>query len=110
MSQTDNSRTDESRTDEDEVADALVELERSLNIREELLDLLMDKVQHDRYPSPTMLDDIERLLTPWRREEYARILLHKIKRDRYPSRQLIERLIRLSQRHHHHDHHDHDRY
>ena len=43
-----------------------------------------------------MLDDIERLLTPWRREDYADILMDKIRKDRYPSRAMIERLVRLS--------------
>jgi hypothetical protein len=54
-------------------------------------------VERDRYPSSTMLDDIERLLTPWRREEYAEILIEKIRRDRYPSRSMIQRLLRLSE-------------
>ena len=69
---------------------------RTLTVREEVLDLLLEKVAEDRYPSSDMMDDIEQLLTPWRREEYAEILLDKIRESRYPSRTLITRLLRLS--------------
>jgi len=74
----------------------LQELQDSLDIRDAVLDLLLDKVREDRYPSPTMLDDIERLLTPWRRDDYAEVLLEKVREDRYPSHAMIERLLRLS--------------
>jgi hypothetical protein len=73
------------------------ELRRRLTVREQVLDLLLEKVENDRYPSSAMLDDIERLLTPWRREDYADVLLAKIRTDRYPSRAMIERLLRLSE-------------
>ena len=72
------------------------ELRRQLTVREQVLDMLLDKVAGDRYQSSTMLDDIERLLTPWRREDYARVLLDKVRQDKYPSRAMIERLVRLS--------------
>ena len=72
------------------------ELRRQLTVREQVLDLLLEKVENDRYPSSTMLDDIERILTPWRREDYADVLMEKIRRDKYPSRAMIERVLRLS--------------
>jgi hypothetical protein len=72
------------------------EARRILTVREQVLDLLLEKVEADRYPSSAMLDDIERLLTPWRREDYADVLLEKIRRDKYPSRAMLERLLRLS--------------
>ena len=72
------------------------ELRRQLTVREQVLDLLLEKVESDRYPSSSMLDDIERLLTPWRREDYAQVLLDKVRQDRYPSRSMLERLVRLS--------------
>ena len=72
------------------------EAERILTVREQVLDMLLEKVEADRYPSSTMLDDIERILTPWRREDYADVLMEKIRRDRYPSRSMIERVLRLS--------------
>ena len=72
------------------------ELRRQLTVREQVLDLLLEKVESDRYPSSSMLDDIERLLTPWRREDYAQVLLDKVRQDRYPSRSMLDRLVRLS--------------
>jgi hypothetical protein len=85
-----------SQSDEADVIAPEREATRILTVREEVLDLLLEKVESDRYPSPTMLDDIERLLTPWRREDYAEVLLEKVRRDKYPSRGMIERLLRLS--------------
>jgi hypothetical protein len=75
---------------------ALDQLQNALRIRDAVLDLLLDKVENDRYPSPTMLDDIERILTPWRRDDYAEVLLAKVREDRFPSHAMIERLLRLS--------------
>ena len=72
------------------------ELRRQLTVREQVLDLLLEKVESDRDPSSSMLDDIERLLTPWRREDYAQVLLDKIRQDRYPSQSMLDRLVRLS--------------
>jgi hypothetical protein len=85
-----------SQSDEADLLAPEREATRILTVREQVLDLLLEKVESDRYPSSTMLDDIERILTPWRREDYADVLLEKIRRDRYPSRSMIERLLRLS--------------
>jgi len=85
-----------SQSDEVDVLAPEREVTRILTVREQVLDLLLEKVESDRYPSSTMLDDIERILTPWRREDYADVLLEKVRRDRYPSRSMIERLLRLS--------------
>jgi hypothetical protein len=85
-----------SETDDNDVLSPLYDLEQSLSVREEVLDTLLEKIEEDKYPSSTMMDDVERLLTPWRRRDYARILLDKVRQDRYPSRSMIERLIRLS--------------
>jgi hypothetical protein len=84
------------QTDQDDVLAPEREATRILTVREQVLDLLLEKVESDRYPSSAMLDDIERLLTPWRREDYADVLLEKIRRDKYPSRAMIERVLRLS--------------
>ena len=77
----------------DEVLNQVV---NTLNIRDEVLDALLDKVDEDRYPSSTMMDDIERILTPRRRQDYAEVLLSKIREDRFPSHAMIERLLRLA--------------
>jgi hypothetical protein len=85
-----------SQTEQDDVLAPEREATRILTVREQVLDLLLEKVESDRYPSSAMLDDIERILTPWRREDYADVLLEKIRKDKYPSRAMIERLLRLS--------------
>jgi len=85
-----------SQTEQDDVLAPEREATRILSVREQVLDLLLEKVESDRYPSSAMLDDIERILTPWRREDYADVLLEKIRRDKYPSRAMIERVLRLS--------------
>ena len=82
--------------DDEDLLGPVPEFRRKLTVREQVLDMLLEKVENDRYPSTAMLDDIERLLTPWRREDYADVLLEKIRRDRYPSRGMIDRLVRLS--------------
>jgi hypothetical protein len=82
--------------DQDDVLAPEQELRRRLMVREQVLDLLLEKVAKDRYPSSAMLDDIEQLLTPWRREDYAEVLMDKIRSDRFPSRSLIQRAVRLS--------------
>ncbi len=86
-----------SEPDEDRLpASVRDELMNVLTVREAVLDALLDKIEEDRYPSATMMDDVEGLLTPWRRQDYAQILLDKVRDDRFPSRSLIQRLIRLS--------------
>jgi hypothetical protein len=80
----------------DVAPDVLEQLQNTLSIRDAVLDLLLDKVDNDRYPSPTMLDDIERILTPWRREDYAEVLMAKVRTDRFPSHDMVERLLRLA--------------
>jgi hypothetical protein len=74
----------------------LEDLRGELTVREQVLDLLLEKIREDRYPSSTMMDDVEQLLTPWRREDYADALMEKIRESRYPSRSMIQRLLRLS--------------
>ena len=68
-----------------------------MTVREQVLDILLEKIDNDHYPSPSMLDDVERLMTPWRREDYAEVLLAKVRQDRFPSRAMVERLVRLSE-------------
>jgi hypothetical protein len=65
-------------------------------VRARLLEALMDKVREDTYPSTTMLDTIEEMLTPDDVEEYADILLSKIEDDRFPSIPMIDRLRDLA--------------
>ena len=64
--------------------------------RGELLTALMRKVEDDTYPSSTMLDMIESLLTPEDVESYAEVLLDRIRADQYPSTSMIQRVQGLA--------------
>ncbi len=83
---------------EPDLAEAVAQenLRGELNVRELVLDLLLEKIEQDNYPSTQMLDDVEGLLTPWRIQDYADVLMEKVRRDRFPSRSIVQRLIRLS--------------
>lgn len=60
--------------------------------REALLRVLMHKVEVDPYPSATMLDVIESLLTDDDVPAYAELLVSKIDEDLFPSTSLIRRV------------------
>ena len=60
-----------------------------------LMTALLEKVQDDPYPSSTMLDLIEELLTEEEIPAYVLLLQDKIQRDRFPSISLIKRLTGL---------------
>ena len=66
------------------------------DLRAEMFETLMEKVESDHYPSATMLDWIEELLTPEELPIYAEALLRRIREDKYPSIPMIARLKRLS--------------
>ena len=60
------------------------------------LDVLMERVREDRYPSHQLLDRIEAaLFTPEQVADYAELLLEKIDESWYPSGQLMSRLQRI---------------
>lgn len=61
-----------------------------------LLRSLLKKVEADNYPSTTMLDTIEELLTPEELPRYTRVLMKHIDNDQYPSIPMIDRLRNLS--------------
>ena len=62
--------------------------------RSQLLEVLMEKVDEDTYPSSTMLDLIESLLGPRETQAYAEALLERIRNDRFPSLSMIRRVQR----------------
>jgi hypothetical protein len=65
------------------------------NVRQELLDLLLTKVDADPYPSATMMDLIEQLMGPDERPVYVEVLMHKIRHQRHPSIPMMRRLLAL---------------
>lgn len=60
--------------------------------RKVLLDVLLDKLEEDPYPSATMLDSIEELLTPEDVGRYVEILMRDIRESQFPSISLIRRV------------------
>ena len=67
-------------------------------IRDQLVDVLMDKLRSDPYPSVDLMDSLEVLLDPLELEEYAQVLIYRVSRDRYPSWPIIYRLHNLAGR------------
>jgi hypothetical protein len=65
------------------------------NLREKLVAVLIEQVANDRYPSTTMMDQIEYSLTPSLHERYVMVLMDKIASDRYPSVDLTRRVAGL---------------
>jgi len=63
--------------------------------RAELVATLLDKVRQDQYPSTTMLDLIEELLTPEETPAYVVFLQDRIRSEQYPSMPLLKRLTAL---------------
>lgn len=68
-----------------------------LDVRREILRLLLQKVAGDRHPSGGMLNLIEDLLRdPDDVEMYARVLMQKIESDRHPSRDMMNRVLKYA--------------
>jgi hypothetical protein len=65
------------------------------DVRGDLLALLLAKVEQDQYPSSTMMDMIEEILTPDELSRYAHVLLDKIRGDQFPSLDMMRRLMEL---------------
>lgn len=68
------------------------ENDQDYDVRSELLETLMEKVRADHYPSTTMLDMIESLLTPEDLPEYVEELLDRIRDDEFPSMDMLRRV------------------
>jgi hypothetical protein len=62
------------------------------DVRVKLLQRLIDQVDSDQYPSTTMMDTIEEMLTPDEVPDYAQMLVRKVADDQYPSIGMIRRI------------------
>ncbi|HSE70670.1 MAG TPA: hypothetical protein VLA97_07920 [Nocardioidaceae bacterium] len=65
------------------------------DVREALLEELLEKVHRDPFPSSDMLDRIEALLRPDEVPVYAEALLRRVREDNFPSTSMLNRLQRL---------------
>ena len=70
--------------------------EQRFDVRSELLNNLLGKVKDDPYPSLTMLDMIEELLTPDDVPRYAQILINKVADEQFPSVSMLARIRDLA--------------
>jgi hypothetical protein len=66
------------------------------DVREMLLDVLLQKVQEDRYPSVTMLNMAEALLRPEEVPLYVGLLLERVREETYPSIPMLKRIAALT--------------
>lgn len=62
------------------------------DLRREVLQVLLEKVEEDRYPSATMMDMVEQLLGPDELPAYTEILLDKVREARFPSMDMLRRV------------------
>ena len=69
---------------------------RGIDVRGEVVDLLLEKIASDRNPSVTMMNLVEQMLAPDDFPAYAAVLMDKVKTERHPSISMIRRLMRLT--------------
>ena len=67
-----------------------------LDVRGEVVDLLLEKIASDRNPSVTMMNMVEELLAPDDVPAYAAVLMDKVKTERFPSYSMLRRVIGLT--------------
>jgi hypothetical protein len=70
-------------------------MQRSMDateLRQKVLDRLLDEIREEQYPSVTFRDRAEaKLRTPEQVLEYAQVLFEKIEASRYPSISMLDR-------------------
>ncbi|HSE09942.1 MAG TPA: hypothetical protein VLB29_14855 [Nocardioidaceae bacterium] len=64
--------------------------------RAEMVRTLLQKVEEDPYPSSTMLDMIEEMLTLEELPAYAEALLNRVRSERFPSIPMLNRLKNIA--------------
>jgi hypothetical protein len=67
-----------------------------VDVRGEVVDMLLEKIASDRNPSATMMNLVEDLLAPDDVPAYVGILMDKVKTDKYPSYSMLRRLMALT--------------
>jgi hypothetical protein len=65
-------------------------------VRSKMIDALLEKVDQDTYPSITMMDFIEEVLTPEDVPRYAEVLMSKVIDETYPSITMLTRIRNLA--------------
>ena len=71
----------------------------SSSLKDRYVDVLMERVRADRYPSGELMDRIEDSVSSREQAaEYLDVLYEKIGDSRYPSKQLLNRIERVTNR------------
>jgi hypothetical protein len=66
-------------------------------VQDRYVEILMDKVRADRYPSGDLMDRIEGTVNSREQaEEYLEVLFEKVEGSRFPSKELLNRIARVS--------------
>jgi hypothetical protein len=65
--------------------------------QERYYELVLEKIEADRYPSGELMDRLEAAMSSREQlEGYLDVLLEKIEADDYPSKQMLDRVHRLA--------------
>ncbi len=75
----------------------LQEKQVSEETRAEFVQMLLDKVRSDPFPSREQLDLIEQSLPPEMVGEYARTLMEKAEQEPFPSNEILRRIRAMTQ-------------
>ena len=66
--------------------------------RDRYLELILERICEDRYPSGQLMDLAEAAITkPEHRDRYVDVLLDKVDESRYPSLQMLRRIDRYAE-------------
>lgn len=66
------------------------------DVRAAMVELLINKLEQETYPSATAMNMLEELLTPDDVPRYAEFLMSRIADDQYPSIPMMARLKKLA--------------
>jgi hypothetical protein len=69
---------------------------KGIDVRGEVVNLLLEQIASDRNPSVTMMNMVEELLAPDDVPAYLGVLMDKVKTDRYPSYSMLRRILALT--------------
>jgi hypothetical protein len=61
-----------------------------------LVEMLLEKVRNDPYPSATQLSIIEEVLPQQMIPDYLEVLIDKVGEDKYPSIPMLQRISRVA--------------
>ena len=74
-------------------------MEASQTPKDWYIELLMEKVRDDEYPSSDLMDRIEGAVhSRAQAEEYVGLLMEKVEASQYPSKELLDRIERVATR------------